>query len=240
MDKAKKEREEFYLSKFVSNPALGMIISAIKPMDPPDFQISRFIDNQFQEIGVELTTVTNPNLKAIEATQDKIVRDAYQLYKNEFKDILRVFVHFRNTTLPGDPKLLNSLSQELFEMIREISIKNMGYEFHLRSNDLFFAHPFFEKIIVSNELDFEDWRPFGVFMVPYIDEIWFAEKISRKEEILKTYRDQFEENWLVLLANFGHRSTAFQFPNLKGDFNSSPFDKIFIYNYMPDTIKVIK
>lgn len=240
MDHAKKEREKAILSRFISNPALGMIISGIEPMDPPDFKIHRYTGDGFQDIGIELTTVTNPDLKAIEATQDKIVKDAYKLFKTEFEDVLRVFVDFKNVTLARDPISLDKLSQELFELVKRIIISNDGYEFHLVSKDLKFNHQAFERIVVSNELEFEDWRPFGAFKVPYVDQTWFAEKIRRKEEILKTYSDQFEENWLILLANFGYKSTAYQFPDLQKEFKSSAFDRIFIFNYMPDTVVVLK
>ncbi|GAB1445703.1 hypothetical protein MASR2M41_14210 [Flammeovirgaceae bacterium] len=241
MNKAKKEREEYILSRFVSNPALGMMISGIVPMDPPDFKIRRYNNDRFQDIGVELTTVTNPDLKAKEAAQDRIVPDAYLLFKSEFEEVLRVFVNFKiNVAVPRDPPSLNALSQELFEMVKTIHLNNSGYNFYLTSKDLKFKHKIFDGITISNELNYEDWRPFGAFKVPYIDEAWFAEKIRRKEEILQTYSNKFEENWLVMIANFGHQSTAFQFSNLLESFDQSPFDRIFIYNYFPNKIKIVK
>ena len=76
--------------------------------------------------------------------------------------------------------------------------------------------------------------------MPYIDENWFADIIRKKELKISGYPEAFQEKWLVLVSNFGHESSHFQFTNIKKEFKKSPFDKIFIFKLRENEIIKVK
>jgi hypothetical protein len=241
MDKTKKDVEERMLSSFVSNKSLRMRIAGITPMDPPDFKISRYVNKQFKEIGVEITRVINPNLKEGESAQERIVNLAHERFKKELSDKLVVYVNFSRTPFSYRSESLNEISNFLFELVKDVAEKNRGYKFRAETKRIV-LHPVFESITIKNDegYGFENWQPFGAFRVPYIDETWFAEIIRKKELKISGYPESFDEKWLVLISNFGHESSHFEFTNLKKDFRDSPFNRIFIYKYREDEVIKVK
>lgn len=241
MSRSKKDVEEWYLSKFVSNKSLRLRVASILPMDPPDFKISRHIGKKRKEIGVEITRVINPNLKAEESAQEKIVRIAWEKFKAQYPDKLVVYVNFSRVKFSFTQKALNELAGTLFELVRDVVETNRGFEFRVETKSIR-LNPVFEGVTIRNDDDygFENWQPFGAFKVPYIDESWFGDIISKKEKLIPTYPEPFDEKWLVLVANFGRQSSHSQFSNLRDNFKDSPFDKIFVYKYREDQVIKIK
>lgn len=237
--KAKKEEEEYFLGKFVSNKAIGKIISSIRGRETPDFEMNEFIDDRFKSIGVEITRVFNPSLKSSEDGQNKIVKRAKLKFAEVCAERLVVYVDFTSNPFSLKNGSLNVLALELFKIVYDVAKRNEGCEYRVKIESSTLKHKVFNSITIRNDL-WENWQPHGAFIVPYIDEEWFARIISKKEEKIALYDLTFEEKWLVLMANFGHESSAFQFPQLKDDFKHSKFDHIYIYKYFEDSVIQVK
>ena len=69
---------------------------------------------------------------------------------------------------------------------------------------------------------------------------WLTERILEKEKNLKKYKDNFDENWLLLSSNFGTKSSASRFDFLDFKEIKTDFDKILVYKYMPNETITIK
>lgn len=232
----KKDAENRILERFVSCKSLGKIITAIEPSETPDFILKTFEG----KISVELTNVMNPRLKQREAAQKRIIDDALTAFKKSRNDILKVYVDFTSEPLSYDNQFLNALSDELFQFVIGICEKNEGLEFRISTRNWPQFHKYFKSISVSNSLNFENWQPFGAYRVPYVEESWFRSRIEDKEQKIAHYSEDFDENWLLLNCDFGHKSSAFRFEQLEHDYANSEFDRIFIYQYFSNTVTILK
>lgn len=239
MDLKKKQAEKRLFTKFLSNQSLNHTVSSVCEMDPPDFSFDLFENNEFKEVSVELTRIFNPTLKKNEAAQEKIMMLANDKFKKTRDDGLVVYVDFTLELLPLDNKSLNLLANELFEFVNQIAERNEGLSYTVRSLDHPPFHKYFRTLTVSNEDEYENWQPFGAFMVPYIEENWFLEIVRAKEQKIINYPKKFDKKWIVLLSNFGHQSSSYQF-SIANTFENSPFDKIYIYQYFNDVIIKLK
>lgn len=240
MDHAKKTAEERILKRFVSNKELGLIISTIQPLEPPDFKMKRYVNDEFKNIGVELTRVINPNLMQYESGQDKIVKMAHETFKSVLSDKLTVYVDFSKAPFSLDPISLRSLSESLAKIVTDVALKNKGFLFRVETDQIALPVEFDKLTIEKNDDDFENWQRFASFSVPYVNENWFAEIIKKKEARIPSYSETFDENWLILAANFGNASSHFQFTNLKLSLQNSPFERVFIYLFRDDKVIVLK
>lgn len=241
MKEDKKKSEERMLINFVSNKSLRLKISAISPMDPPDFKMRQYIGKRFVSVGVELTRVLNPDLKKFEAVQESIVRLAWEKFKRIYQDKLEVYVYYSRMPLPLKAAKVKSISDRLAKFVTDALERNAGAWFRIETKAVP-GIPEIERILIyyDNDQDFENWQPHGAFVVPHIDEIWFSDIIRKKELKIPSYPEAFNKKWLVLVANFGHQSSHYQFSTLKKEFKQSPFDRIFVYKYREDEVIKVK
>jgi len=238
---SKKKIEERILGNFLSHPSLRLRVSGITPMDPPDFVIKRYVQKKFKRISVELTSVMNPNLKQMESAQKKIVDIAWGNFRKKYNTELVVLVYFSRVPFSMTNNSIKQLGSDLADIVSDIFERNKDCEFRIHTKRPL-SRLEFESINVSNDDSYgiEYWQPHGTFRVPLVDENWFAEIIRKKELKISGYPEEFEEKWLVLLANFGHQSSHFQFTNIKKEFKNSPFDRIFIYKQRENEIIKVK
>lgn len=64
----------------------------------------------------------------------------------------------------------------------------------------------------------------------------FLNIIKGKESNLSKYKNDFDENWLVIAANFGTKSSALRFDYINQIEYKSKFDRVFIYKQFEDKI----
>jgi len=69
---------------------------------------------------------------------------------------------------------------------------------------------------------------------------WLQSRILKKEEKIKNYSTSFDENWLLLISDFGTRASASRTDFMDFSVIDSKFDRIYMYNYIPDEVTVIK
>lgn len=235
--KSKKEIEERFLTKFLSNADLNLIVAAITVAnpEPPDFKFDQYLDGIFKNVGIEITRVINPELKKEEAAQDQIIRLAREKFAAISTQKLTVYASFnQHAQKVFNPNEIKKISDDLFDFVRIIVQKNEPFQFKVVANKEL-PHTMFSEVTVSNFNGFENWQRFGAFRVPHINESWFLEVVERKEKAVHKYKSRFDEAWLLMVANFGSKSSYYQFSQLQqARFNSSPFDRIYIYKYMED------
>ena len=240
MDPRHKELEEHYLISFLSNESMKHLIGGIEQCDPdpPDF-IFNTIKNK---ISIELKRVINPNLMQLENVQNKIVDKAVKIFNRKRKESLRVFVEFSPKSLLPTNKFISQLSEELVDYVEDMCDRNTGHSFSISQFRNRPINEVFSHISISNDVSFENWQPFGAYLVDYIDEKWFGEIIAEKESKMKAneYASKYDENWLLLISDFGHKSSAFRFDGLVNDYKASTFDKIYLYFKFKDEVIVIK
>lgn len=222
--------------KFIAQQLLGEIVYSVEPSEAPDF----ILETSKSLVSIELTRVINPKLKQRESAQNRIVDNAMKKFKEIRNDILKVYVDYSYQPLKYHNSFLDKLSNDLCNFVLRVCENNEGFGFRISTRDWLQAHEFFQSISITNDTEFENWQPFGAYVVPHIDETWFKSRIDEKERNLLRYSDNFDQNWLVLNCDFGHESSAFNFNQLKEDYRKSCFDKIYIYQYFRDTVISLK
>jgi hypothetical protein len=227
---SKKELEEHYFNRFINHPDVKLEIIKFTQLDndPPDFEFETFNGNK---ISVEMTNIMNPKLKALEEAQRKVVSKAQAKFKKKrVKDFLRVLVGFRPLTedVKLTPAFIEKNADDLFKIVLDVCLRNEHCTYRVKINEWPYFHDFFREVTVSNELNWDIWQPFGSFIVPHIDQNTFSQSILSKEKKLHSYIGNYQENWLLLTTNFGHKSTAYRYDMLEKNFGDSDFDKIFI------------
>ncbi len=233
----KKDTERIITTRFVSNIELGLPIIDVIDNETPDF----IIETINQKISVELTNVVNPELKKREEIQNLIVSDAEKIFLDKYSVNLRVLINFNNIPIVIRKSETKILSTEIFEFIEKIYNNNKNYEFRISTRrKKINVTGYIDSISIDSDLSFSNWQPFGAFLVEKVDKALVINCIEKKEVLLKKYHEKFDENWLVLTANFGNESSTFGFDtdeylNVKSEFN-----RIYIYLIREDKIIRIK
>lgn len=234
----KKQEERIQLVKFLSNEKLKFLVSKIEDSETPDFKT--LINNK--SISIEHTKLIHPNLQQVEKYTDKIVLLAHEKFKQKYPDEkLYVLITFENIIFKGGKIAEENYVNEVFEIVEKVYLKNKEYSFDIetlrhkeKESDLI------ESFWISNNKNFENWQTFGAFLVDYIDINWLKSIINKKEKNLTKYKYDFEENWLLLMSDFGTRASANRIDHIDFSKIESEFDKIYIYNYRANEIEIIK
>lgn len=228
----KKEFERHMLRRFISHESHGLRIKTIDDSETPDFIIRELI----KDISIELTRLILPDLIEVERFQEKLVNIAWKKFRERYQDKLQVLVNFSSQGIQCATNDIDKYADELLQIVETIFLNNRKFEFRVSSIGMEKPiNPFIDSIVISNDLDLDNWQPFGAFMVRPVNPNWIKKIISDKELKIKQYTEKFDENWLLLLANFGHESSTHEFDYLLlGNFQSF-FDRIYLYKYMDNS-----
>jgi hypothetical protein len=228
----KKAVEMHLLRRFISSPLHGLRIKSIDQQETPDFVIHELN----QTISVEITRLIHPKLMEQEAFQKRIVELAWQKFKTRHRGRLQVLVNFNRLPTKVKGKNINQYVDELHDLVEGIWINNQQYEFRVsnmgHNRD---RNGWIDSISVNNMVDIEYWQPFGAYRVDRIDPTWVNEVILTKEKNLNRYGHLYDQNWLLLAANFGHRSSTHDFYFFAHEQIDSDFDHVFLYKSMDNT-----
>lgn len=230
MDK-KKQIEKYQLIKFISNSAFKLPISGIKDCETPDF----ILDINNRKVSLEHTRLINPYLKQVEAYREKIINNAYKLFKEKYGDELYVLMTFNNIKLRSGSDAEKKYSNEVFKLVETIYNNNKNYEFEVSSKFMTSkVSELIESFSISNNRKLENWQHFGAYLVEKIDIDWLQSVIAKKERNIKKYSEKYDENWLLLVSDFGTKASTHDFSNSDFQKLESNFDRVYLYNYMPD------
>lgn len=232
-DKKKVERK--IIEKFVSNSDLKLPVKSIKDSETPDFKVETFTN----KLSIELTSLINPSLKEKENFRNKILIGAEKLFNEKYRENLYVLVTFSSSQINCKRKEITKYSEEVFAFVEKLYVPLRGFEFDISSDNV--ELPFYiEKITIHNIFDFSNWQTFGAFLVPHFDKEILRRAIEVKEKNIIKYGEKFDENWLVLVSNFGTKSSAGRFDILNYTDIVTLFDRVFVYKYFEDKILFIK
>jgi hypothetical protein len=227
----KKEFERYMLIKFISHVSHGLRVISIDNCETPDFIVRELNKN----INIELTRLILPDLMKIEEFQKKLVNRAWEKFKTKYPDKLQVLIDFSNEVIECSANEVDSYADQILEIVEPLFLTNRKFEFHLKSVGRGRINRFIHSISIGNNLDFDNWQPFGAFMVKQVSPQWVEEIIKSKEGKILQYQEKANENWLLLIANFGHESSTHEFDYLVLDNFQSIFDRIYLYKYMENS-----
>lgn len=233
----KKQIERYQLEKFISNETLKFLVYDIKESETPDFIVN--IDKKL--ISIEHTRLINPELQKIEAYRDKIIKKAQKLFEEKYSDKLYVLVTFKNIILKSGKVEEENYTQEVFKLIEEIYLNNKKYSFRIKSKkNREKVSQTIESFSVNNIDNFSHWQHFGAYLVDWIDMDWLQSIINKKESNIKNYSNQFYENWLLLVSDFGTKASANRTDLVDFSIIKTKFDKVYIHNYIADEVTIVK
>jgi hypothetical protein len=228
----KKEFELHMLRCFISHDTHGLRVKTIDGGETPDFIVKELK----KDISIEITRLILPDLMQEERFQEKLVNLSWKKFKEKYPDKLQVLVNFSNNVIKCTANEVGNYVNQLLEVVEPVFLANRKFEFRVSSIGR--ERPintFVESIVISNDLDLDNWQPFGAFKVNPIDSKWVQEVINSKESKIAQYTEKCDENWLLLLANFGHESSTHEFDYLILPGFESLFDRIYIYKYMDNS-----
>lgn len=234
MDK-KKISERHLLTKFISNPELNLRVTSIIDSETPDF----IVKTTEKRISIELTSLINPDLRQVEAYRNKIIKQAENRFKERYNEDLYMLVTFDNIALNGGKESEHYYASELFNSIEQLYLTNRNFEFDITLKKDKRISDFIRHLHVTNRLGFNNWQHFGAHRVDWVKMEWLTKRIRTKEKNISKYKETFDENWLLLISNFGTKSSAHRFDFLDFKTIETEFEKIFVYKYMENaTIKI--
>ncbi|MGY5253931.1 hypothetical protein [Sphingobacterium spiritivorum] len=236
MDKKKKiERDQF--EKFISNEKLRLPVYDIEYSETPDFIA---IINK-KTVSVEHSRLINPMFQQIEQHKEKIIKNAQKKFEEKYSDKLYTLITFNDTPLKPGKHEEDKYTDEVFHLIEQIYLANRSFEFSVSS----FSHrvkvsPSIESFSVNNTFDFSHWQHFGAYSVSRIDMDWLQNIIYRKDKNIDKYSRKFDENWLLLVSDFGTEASTNDFFDIDFSIIKSRFDKIYIYSYMMNQVITVR
>lgn len=220
------------LSKFISHEEHGLRVKTIDECETPDFIVRELT----KDISIELTRLILPDLMQEERFQDKLVSLAWKKFKEKYPDKLQVLVNFSNQVIKCSANEIDKYVDQLIEVVEPVFLANRKFEFRVSSVGRGrHINRFIDSIAISNDLALDNWQPFGAFLVKPVDADWIKNIIKSKESKIANYPDKYDENWLLLLANFGHESSTHEFDYLFLKDFESVFDQVYIFKYMDNT-----
>jgi hypothetical protein len=232
----KKDQEEYIIKKFISHKKLNLPVFAVIGNETPDF----IIKGPQGTYSIELTRLIDPEIKETEVLQEKIVNGARELFIKKYEENLRVWVTFNDLPITLTKKNESIYYNELFEIVERVYLSNKDFQFETKSKKQINPTHHIEDIYISNKAGFCNWQTFGAFIVSRPDFKIIDDVINSKEKGLNKYKQDFKENWLVIAANFGKRSGAYDFLFIDDYKANTKFDKVFIYNLRENEIINIK
>ncbi|OPB97917.1 hypothetical protein [Elizabethkingia occulta] len=236
MDKKKKiERDQF--EKFISNEKLRLPVYNIEDSETPDF-----ITNINKKIvSVEHSRLINPMFQKIEQHKEKIIKNAQKKFEQKYTDKLYTLITFDDAPLKPGRHEEEKYTDEVFHLIEQIYLANRSFEFTVSSSShQVKVSPSIESFSVNNIDNFSHWQHFGAYSVNRIDMNWLQSIISKKDKNIDKYLQKFDENWLLLVSDFGTEASTNDFVDIDFSIIKSRFDKIYIYSYMMDQVITVK
>ncbi|HAO07547.1 MAG TPA: hypothetical protein DCQ50_11245 [Chryseobacterium sp.] len=236
MDK-KKQIERYQLEKFVSNDKLKLLVYGIDNCETPDFEVN--INKRL--VSIEHSRLINPQLQQVEQYRDKIIKLAQKRFEEKYADKLYALITFNNIVLDGGKIAEQNYVDEVFNLIEGIYLSNKRFEFKIHSK----RHrekvsKIIESFSVDNIQNFSHWQHFGAYLVDWIDMDWLKGIIKRKEQNISKYTKSYDENWLLLVSDFGTKASASRTDFIDFSVVESKFDKIYIHSYMADEVTTVK
>lgn len=233
----KKEIERHHLTSFISNDKLKLLVYGIEDSETPDFIVK--IDKKL--ISIEHTRLINPLLQKVEQYRNRIIENARIRFEEKYSAKLYLLITFNNVILESGKIAEKKYSDEVFILIENVYLCNKDYEFSIHSKkQKLKVSELIESFSVDNTYNFSNWQHFGAYLVEWIDMKWLKQVIENKENNIERYQKEFDENWLLLVSDFGTKASSHRFDIIDYSGIKTKFDKIYLYSFRADTIEIVK
>lgn len=254
-DEKKKQRERFFLDRFLEQQ--GITPKSIQQLNPPDPDF--LIDLDGHKVGIEITEIfvrskeskvhpqpaEEPLLQAVERITDRIVSKARDIYcEADNPPVLAQIVFSNRITL--DKSTENQIARLVADEIRDMSLRHSSEanwkpgvhanEAHLLSESVAFIH-----IRRVPESRFARWAVARAGFVANLTAKHLQDRIDDKVKKLNGYKknETIEEIWLLMVADRRLPSQKLLRPSdLPLESLSSPFAKTFYYCYAADELAI--
>ncbi len=236
--KQKKALEKHKLIKFISSLEVPAI--DIKESETPDFYISLFQSKVNDKlISLEMTDIIDFHQKKREAIHEKIIEYAKTQFKSLYQNAnLTVYITFIEYEIPKKGTEVNEIANQIFDLVCKVYNNISDFKFRVEKTfDI--GIKAVSNIIISNEHNFCNWQSIGCHKREEIDTEWLIKKIRTKEALIPKYQKKVDEKWLLLISYYGHKSSSHIFDNVIID-DDLDFDKVYVYEYMPNSIIELK
>ncbi|MGJ8665172.1 MAG: hypothetical protein ACSHW7_02300 [Patiriisocius sp.] len=209
-------------------------MKGIKNREKPEFRVD-LID---KKVSIELTQLINSRQKKIEAFRKKIIKDAEQKFISKFGSSFRVWVTFSNYQMNTKEHDLAYFVDLIFNTVSNIYTSNKGREFTVKTKRNSRENKYIDSIHVTTQIS-PAWESAGEFLVDYVDIEWIQSIITRKASLITDYDAFFDENWLVMKAGIGNKSSGYRFDHIAEKLKKEKFDRVFIFESFPNELMEI-
>ena len=232
-----KEIERHHLTSFISNDKLKLLVYGIEDSETPDFIAN--IDKKV--ISIEHTRLINPRLKKVEQYRERIIKNAHKRFEKKYSAKLYLLITFNNIVLKSGKMAEQKYTDEVFKLIEDIYLCNKNYEFRIDSRKRKRRiSELIESFSVDNTRDFSHWQHFGAYLVDWVDMEWLKAVIEKKEKNIDRYPKEFNENWLLLVSDFGTKASTHRFDGIDYSEIETKFDKVYLYSFRADEVEIVK
>ena len=234
----KKAREQAYLQRFRDNFA-SFPEGEVIPSEHPDF----LVKTQARWIGIELTEyhVQEPDegwgspMRALEGTEDKVLRTASEQYQSKGLPpvVVNVLWHPHQAL---DRRRISKLAADLANLVQE-HLPETGHNVTIRRR----RHPAWrslpqevESLTVDRQINFSEnaWTSVRGASVPTLTPPQLQKKIRNKEAKVSTYRRKCREVWLLIVARGFEPSTHVDIGSEVESYQyESGFDRVFFLHH---------
>lgn len=227
----KKQRERYVIEKFFSHESLGLLVRNIANREKPDFQVNLFRD----KISVELTQLINTKQKQVESFRKRIIKKAENKFLVDFATSFRVWITFSNYPMNTREHDETYFVDLIYNLVRDIYLCNQGRDFTVRTNRSKVENKYIDCIHITTEIS-PAWESSGAYIVEYADIEWIQAVIAKKSKLISQYMDTYDQNWLVMEASIGNKSSGYRFEHLSGKLDRERFDRVFIFESFPNNL----
>jgi hypothetical protein len=242
-----KAKEWAYLRRF-SEKFADFPEGEVVPSEHPDFLIKA----QQRWIGIELTEyhVQEPDTgwgsptRALEGTEDKVLRTSSEQYQSKGLPAVAVHVHW-NPHQIFSSRRVQELAADLADLVQE-NLPEPGHKAAIRHR----RHPAWRSLpqaVTSLSIDRRkkfsknSWTSVRGAFVPTLTPPELQQIVRTKETKVPSYRQQCREVWLLIVARGFEPSTFGDLGlEIEGYWFASGFDRVFFLHHADEYVAELR
>ena len=249
-DEKKKQRERFFLDRFLEQQ--GITPKSIQQPNPPDPDF--LIDLDGRQVGIEMTEIfirsqesnvhaqptKEPLLQAVESITDLIVSKSRKIYFEVDNPLVLSTIVFSNRAIFYENKS-DQIAKLIADEIRDMALRNSpeaNWRPGIHENEAYLLSDAVASIHIRRvpESRLARWIVARAGLVAKLTAKHLQDRIDDKTKKIDSYKkNKNMEIWLLLVADRRRPSQKFLRPSdLALESLSSPFARTFYYCYAAD------
>lgn len=183
----KKDIERAILDRFLINLDTSLKLISITECETPDF----ILETTNKKISIELTNLMNPVIKEKEEFKNVIIKNAEKLFKDRNNIEMYVVINFKDIEIKGTQKDIKQYSQKIFEIVENVYLANLDFEFDVTVKNIESSKEFINRIYITNKVSSYKWQSIGAHRVEWVSIDWIFKKILYKQRNINRYKYPF-------------------------------------------------